>query len=255
MIKNLGYHIKGDTSKGYIFYLNQDINNKNIICNFYIDEYETILFTFNLSNSISILDYDNGVIEILKDVTLYWDYGLYYYDIKILTNNSTNTVINGTLQISNKILIDNENPNLFVPERQLNKKEKEIIEPCLENNCITSINYCDEPWIYKICSPYIVKQNTSNVLKFVIMQKKDLFGDNSYMDIMNYNIKAFVYNEYDKLIIVKNCVKKEKGFIELHLDNFDTFHKNNCYIYFELKKDNYEYLITNKDNRVDLIIN
>lgn len=272
-------HIKGDTFIGAQFqieinerdgiplnpveYLN--LVNCQIICTF--KYYNNIHSVFDLNNGIVIIDSNLGIFNLLPNVILNWDLGNYYFDIDIISPEGLRkTYIYGLLKIvdDSSLSIDKTLPNLFVPERVKTSLDPQInnyYNGCLgeENICINEIQYCNEPWIDKICAPYIINQgNLSPNLEFIIMQKKDFFGDNSYMDLTDFNVYISIYNENNLLKIRGKCdfINREKGFIKYKWDKFDTLEIGNYNCIFKLIHINTleEIIITNKDNRIDIII-
>lgn len=271
-------HIKGDTFLGAQFqieinerngmpvipieYLNLD--NCQIICTFKL--YNNVHSVFDLNNGIVIVDSNLGIFNLLPNVILDWNLGNYYFDIDIISPEGIRkTYIYGLLKIvdDSTLSINEEFPNLFVPERIKTPLESPINNyygGCLgeENICSTSILYCDEPWIDPICAPYIINQGSmSPNLEFIVMQKKDFFGDKCYMDLTDFDVFIFIYNEDNLLKIKGKCdfINRKQGFIKYKWDKFDTLDTGNFSCIFKLiHNSGEEIIITNKDNRVDIII-
>jgi len=280
MLIKIPTHIKGDTFDGQIIELTSklidgihyiypkpiDLTDCIINCYFYSDKYETLFKTLTINDGVEVLEPTAGKFILLKDTLIDWDIKTYYFEIKIIfPDNSIKTFVNGTWSISKQFNTDAEYPNLFAPERIIiidnDIETTNYYNGCLgeENICINKIQYCDEPWVDKICAPYIINQgNMSPNLDFIIMQKKDFFGDNSYMDLTDFNVFIYIYNENNLLKIRGKCdfINREKGFIKYKWDKFDTLEIGNYNCIFKLIHINTleEIIITNKDNRIDIII-
>lgn len=279
MIIRLAPHIKGDTFSGevielstkfmnnvhYIYPIPIDLTGCVVNCYFYTDRYETLFKTFTNGDGIEILNASQGKFVLLKNEVIDWNIQTYYFEIKVVyPDSSIKTFVNGTWSIGRELNYDTENPNLFVPTRvqgPLDSETDSYYGGCLgeDNICATRIQYCDEPWIDKICAPYIINQgNMSPNLEFIVMQKKDFFGDNSYMDLTDFDVFIYIYNEDNLLKIKGKCdfINRKQGFIRYKWDKFDTLDTGNFSCIFKLIHitSGEEIIITNKDNRVDIII-
>ena len=269
-------HIKGDSFDGQLFSLYTtnnsispqpiDLTGATINIRFFNDFFQTITNQYTNNNGIEIIDYANGEFILLKDVIIDWTIGIYYYDVKVtFPDNKIKTFINGSWSIINNSNINNNFPNLFVPNRINVKKTNNNSYyggVCIgeDNICINKILYCNEPWVDDICAPYIINQsNIYPSLEFIIKQKGDFFGDQLYMDLTDWEVTIEIYNANDILRVIGVCdfIDRKNGFIIYKWDKFDTLFSGVYYANFILKnnKNNEEYIITNKNNRIEIIIN
>lgn len=190
--------------------------------------------TYTIGDGITIIDLVQGQFTLLENTIIDWPVGFYYFDILVESSTGDKTTyVQGVLQI---VL------------------EAEESAEC----CDYKIIYCDCPYAVIPCEKFIVRQNYKNQkISFYICVKTGNWGDQSILDLTNYDITVNVYDTTDTLYLSKSAtwspVTKK---CTLELDNFDM--KDTGYYYVELdiqhKTEDLGWQVPDRHKRIDLEI-
>ena len=249
MSEQLNPHIKGNTYNGMQINLAIserdgqildpvepiDITNAEIIATFrYGSQQGPVTNTYTIGDGIIVNDAENGKFTLLENTIIDWPIGFYYFDVVVnFENGDVKTYVQGVLQIVLK---------------------SEESEEC----CDYKIIYCECPYAVVPCDKFIVRQNYKNQkISFYICVKTGNWGDQSILDLTNYDITVNVFDVTDTLYLSKTAtwspVTKK---CTLEFDQFDLKDTGSYYVELDIqhKTEDLGWQVPDRHKRIDLEI-
>lgn len=238
-IVNPKKHIKGDTFSGIEITLDTVepvvLTGAEISVLFrYGSINGEIVQELTIGDGVEVVDEVEGKIKILSNTNIDWDLGTYYFTVKVtLQDNTIKTFLQDTLQIVSSLGNTGD---------------------C----CDYKIIYCECPYAIVPCDKFILRQNYNNQkISFYICVKTGNWGDQSILDLTNYDITVNLLDTTDTLYLSKSAdwssVTKK---CTLSFDSFDLKDKGNYYVELDIqhKTEDLGWQIPDKHKRIDLEI-
>lgn len=185
-------------------------------------------------SDITIVDAVNGKFSLLTDTLIDWKAGSYYLYVKVEFPDETVKLF----YIGNLIV-------LALPEKY---------DEC----CDYKIIYCECPYAVIPCNKFIVRKNYKNQnISFYICVREGNWGDQSVLDLTNYDVTFQLFDTQDSLYLSKpaewsSVTKKCKvDFDEWDLKDAGYYY---CILDIQHKTEDLGWQVPDKHKRIDLEI-